>query len=478
MQTSLQSEEEEVRVIFEPNPGSQVQFLSCPYDELLYHGTRGPGKTLSLLMDYAQEVGDGWGLAWRGILFRQTYKQLSDVVVKSKEWFSQIFPQAKFNESDYVWKWPSGEELLLRYMDKETDYWNYHGHEYSWIGWEELTNWPAIGCYDSMMACFRSPIPNIPKRVRSTCNPWGAGHHWVKEYFIDATLPGIPITQTFRHPLTHKEITRTRTHIYGSVLENKRLMENDPSYLATLLTIKDENKRKAWLTGDWNIAAGGFFSDIWNPRVHVISQPFTPPKKWKCFTAFDWGSAKPFSLGMWTISNGDKAPDGNFYPVGALIRFDEWYGQKGHEANVGLRLTNDVLGAEIDKRLKRWEEKGVTFDTGVADPAIWNKQGGPSIYKQVTDGAGRPNLWEPAINDREDGWQQMRTLLAGDEDRGPKMYVMQNCRHWLRSVPILQRSEKNWDDVDTDAEDHAADETRYACMRNVRVVVQTQIIGI
>ena len=61
-------------VVWTPQPGSQTLFLSCPIFEALYHGTRGPGKTDALIMDFAQHVGQGLGSAWRGILFRQAIR--------------------------------------------------------------------------------------------------------------------------------------------------------------------------------------------------------------------------------------------------------------------------------------------------------------------------------------------------------------------------------------------------------------------
>lgn len=118
--------------IWTPHPGSQQQFLRCPADECLLHGSRGGGKTDSLLMDFLQHVGCGYGPDWRGILFREEYTQLTDVINKSKKWVSQIFPGAKYNGSDHRWTFPDGEELYLRYMRSPSDYWGYHGHEYPW----------------------------------------------------------------------------------------------------------------------------------------------------------------------------------------------------------------------------------------------------------------------------------------------------------------------------------------------------------
>ena len=128
-------------IAWAPQRGSQALVLACPISELLNDGTRGSMKTDTLLMDFAQHVGQGFGAAWRGILFRQSYPQLAEIVVRSKKWFNQIFPGAGYNKNEHIWTWPTGEELLFRYMDSPDDYWNYHGHQYPWIGWEEITQW-------------------------------------------------------------------------------------------------------------------------------------------------------------------------------------------------------------------------------------------------------------------------------------------------------------------------------------------------
>ena len=98
-----------MKVNWQAQGGSQSLFLTCPIFECLYEGTRGPGKTDALLMDFAQHCGRGFGANWRGVLFRQTYPQLADVVAKSKRWYYQLFPGIKFNGSDYIWTWPTFE---------------------------------------------------------------------------------------------------------------------------------------------------------------------------------------------------------------------------------------------------------------------------------------------------------------------------------------------------------------------------------
>ena len=143
-------------VIWRPQPVGQVAFLACPFREALFHSNRGAGKSDALLMNYLQGVGRGWGADWRGILFRQSFPQLADIIVKSNKWFKQIFPEAQYNKSEHVWHFPQGEQLLLRYVNDPEDYWNYHGHEFPWMGFEELTTWPTMDCYHRLKSLCRS----------------------------------------------------------------------------------------------------------------------------------------------------------------------------------------------------------------------------------------------------------------------------------------------------------------------------------
>jgi hypothetical protein len=158
-------------VIWQPACESQAAFLSCPVFEVLFQGTRGGGKTDCLLMDFAQFVGRGFGKDWAGILFRRTYPELEDVEKKANRWFPQIFPDAEYVAGKHLWKFRTGETLKFRHAERIADYQKYHGHEYPWIGWEELTNWATPDLYVKMMSVCRSSNPSVPRHIRATCNP-------------------------------------------------------------------------------------------------------------------------------------------------------------------------------------------------------------------------------------------------------------------------------------------------------------------
>lgn len=446
-------------VVWAPQPGSQTVFLGCPIYEALYEGTRGASKTDALLMDFAKDVGVGYGAAWRGVLFRETYKQLDDVVTRSKRWFYRIFPGARFlgSNDSYKWVWPTGEELLFRVMSRPDDYWDYHGHEYPWIGWEELCNWPSLECYASMKACSRSSVPGVPRRIRATTNPFGIGHHAVKAFFIDPAPPGV---------VMRDELGLERVRIHGHWSENKILLAAEPDYPAKIAASCDgnENRMRAWLHGDWDIVAGGFFDDVWDRPSHVV-QPFAIPSSWYIDRSFDWGSSKPFSVGWWAESDGTTAPNGKTYPRGTLFRIAEFYGWDGKHPDVGCKKTSAEIAKEIVSREKLWKERFKwRIHPGPADSSIFDVEDGHSIAAGMKTNKVEWTEADKSPGSRHAGWERIRGLLLAATKRpmeAPGLFVFDTCTHFIRTVPVLPRDDKDPEDVDTDAEDHIGDETRY-----------------
>ena len=461
-------------IIWEPHPGSQELFMTCPIFECLYEGNRGPGKTDALLMDYAQYIGC-FGEAWRGILFRETYENLKDVIAKSMKWFPRIFPKAKYNDSKHYWRWPDGEILFFSYAKNPKDYWNYHGHEYPWIGWEELTNWASLQLYLDMTSCCRSSYPGIPLHYRATANPFGPGHNVVKMRFIDRAKPGEIIIDESIHPKLGK-IINERVYIHGDRTENAHLSLADPDYEKRLSNITDPNKQKAWILGLWDIIAGGMFDDVWDQDIHWI-EPFEIPKSWSIYRVFDWGSAAPFSVGWWTESDGCevKLSNGKSYhfPRKTAFRIHEWYGWNG-EPNQGIKLANKKIGKGIRER----EEKhpllaGRKIRKGPADSSIWDEDDGTCIAEKINAGyhgaetKKKINIFTHANKKpgtRTKRWQIVREMFSAAKEKNkesPGMYIFNTCLQFKRTIPTLQRDEKNPEDIDTKSEDHIADEIGY-----------------
>ena len=473
--------------------GSQEAFLSSsPIFEVLFEGTRGGGKTDCLLMSFCMHVGKGYGAGWKGILFRQTYKQLTDVISKTKKWIPQIWPEAKFNHSEHTWTWPSGEQLLLRQFQKQDDYWNYHGHEYPWIGWEELCNWATDAGYKKMFSCCRSSTKGMPRMIRATTNPSGPGHNWVKHRFKPATH-----SMQVRKDLVDEDgmLEPPRLSIKSHIDENKALLENDPDYKQRIAaSAENEAQKKAWLHGDWDIISGGMFDDVWSPRYNIVT-PFDIPERWRITRSFDWGASRPFSVGWWAVSNGEDVQlrDGTWRSTlkGDVFRVKEWYGSTG-KPNEGLNMLASEIAEGIVRRELEWGwrnsgENWCRVKSGVADSQIFAAENGNCIAVdmktkvRLDDGFKYPGIqWMPADKrpgSRATGWTQMRQRLKNAHPSLKKdldgnvlavfprekagMFIFSECTQFIETVPVLPRDEKNMDDVNTDAEDHIADESRY-----------------
>lgn len=472
--------------IWEPLPGSQALLMSCPCNHILYEGTRGPGKTDGQIMFFRKHVGIGYGRFWRGVIFDREYKNLDDLISKSLRWFPQFFDGARFlsSRSDYKWVWPGGEELLFRQVKKKADYWSYHGQEFPFIGWNELSKYPTSEMYDSMMSCNRSSfipekhspdpeklLPKIPLVVLSTTNPYGAGHNWVKRKFIDVAAPGVVVKKTTNvfNPQTQQreDITKTQVRIFGSYKENIYL---DPEYVAELESITDPNKRKAWLWGDWDVVAGGAFDDVWREDIHIIPR-FAIPKSWRLDRSFDWGSTHPFSVGFWAEADGTEVVLHNgkrFCPArGSLIRCHEFYGSKEIGTNQGIKMS----GTDIAKNIVRIEKELLTqgwvkgkFRGGPADGQIYDKPqiDVESIAKKMEDHKVSWVRADKSPGSRKIGLELVRNALENAlRGEGPGLYIMDHCIAAKSTLPTLPRDEDDPDDIDTDAEDHPYDDIRY-----------------
>lgn len=474
------------KIVWSPMGGSQALALTAPANHILFDGTRGPGKTDTQLMRFRMRVGQGYGRFWKGVIFDRQYKNLEDLISKSQRWFNEFDDGARFSAGGGGgrWRWPTGEELAFRHIKRPSDYWNYHGHEYPFIGWNELTKYPTSELYDLMMSCNRSSfrpqdfprpdgtlLPEIPLEVFGTTNPFGVGHRWVKKRFIDPGVPGQLIKNIVNvfNPRTQKreDVVKTLVRIFGSYKENRYL---SPEYVAELELITDPNKRRAWLYGDWDIAAGFIFDDLWNSDVHVLPR-FKIPGNWYVDRAHDWGSSHPFATCWFAEANGEEVTleDGSRFapPPGTLIQFDEDYGTREIGTNRGLKLTAKEVARRVKEREQELYEREWVRDTifgGPADNQIAEvrERDVDTIEKKMQDEGVYWTRSDKSAGSRINGVQLMRERLKNSLDKeGPGFYVTRNCKATLDILPFLPPDEDNLDDVDTTSEDHLWDAIRY-----------------
>jgi len=437
-------------VIWEPQPGPQTDLVTCPIFEVFYGGARGGGKTEASIGDWFSHAGQ-YGEMASGLFVRRKLTQLIDVIKRFKRYGAKV--GAKWFEQKKELHMPNGAILKFAYLESNEDAEEYQGHEYTRIYVEEVTNFPFPDPINMLKGTLRSAA-GVPCGMRLTGNPGGPGHHWVKDRYINPNPKGYQVIRE-EEEVVMPDGTLTmaaieRVFIPARLQDNPKLLENDPTYILRLRQTGSETLVKAWLEGNWDGVDGTFFSEF-DENKHIYRGRLILPPHITRFRALDWGSAKPFSVGWYAVS------DGTFgFAKHAIIKYQEWYGWTG-KPNVGLKMSANMVGQGILKR-----EVDLKPSYGVADPSIFANNGGPSIAEMMlVEGCS----WFRGDNARQPGWEQMRKRLAAGDDLTSTLLIFhESCENTIRTLPYLQHDEKNAEDLDTDAEDHAGDETRYAIM--------------
>ena len=222
-------------------------------------------------------------------------------------------------------------------------------------------------------------------------------------------------------------------------------MEAQPDYVAQLEALP-EKLREAWRHGKWDVFEGQCFQEFTDSPEHYLDrtythviEPFDVPDDWTILRGFDWGYSHPFSCHWYAVDHS-----------GVLYCIRELYGCTG-EADVGVEWTVDRVAREIaaiesqDPMLKR------KHITGIADPAIWQENGGESIAETFE----RHRIYfQKGDHARLAGKMQCHYRLAFDDDGLPMFYVFNTCKHFIRTIPSLMYSETQVEDIDTKMEDH------------------------
>ena len=366
---------------------------------------------------------------------------------------------AEYNDSKKHILFPNGSRIIFRYCEDDRDAQRFQGTEVDVLFVDEATQ-QSEARMDMLRACVRG-VNDFPKRIYFTCNPGGEGHGWVKRLFIDRNFRDCERAEDY-------------SFIQSLVTDNKALMRADPEYVRKLSALP-EKLRRAWLDGDWEVCEGQFFEDF-RPGVdmsaalsrgvelsaeelrqqgrftHVIPAfdiSAGERRGWSLIRSYDFGYGRPFSCAWWAVDYD-----------GVLYRVLELYGGTG-EANQGLRWTPEKQFSEI-ARIEREHPwlRGRSI-SGVADPSIWDASRGESIAET----AGRFGIYfTPGDNRRVPGWMQCHYRLLFDEQGYPRMYVFDNCRAFIRTVPLMQFDSSRPEDLDSSLEDHVCDEWRYVCM--------------
>ncbi len=361
----------------------------------------------------------------------------------------RLFGRLKHDFSAFrgVLTFANGSRIIAGHFQNEKDIDAYLGLEYDVIGIEEATTLTARK-YQDISTCCRTSKPNWRPRIYSTTNPGGVGHGWYRAKFIV--------------PFQEKRETETR-FIPARVTDNRW---NNPEYVRVLQNLSGWQKR-AWLDGDWDIAAGQYFTTL-RREIHVVADfDETRAREWFC--ALDYGFAH-YTVALLGCTDGD----GNIFVV------DEhaerlWLPER-HAAAIKAMLGRHKIGG---RKLELTDLKRF-----VAGADVFSRQSdGTTIAAQY---AKHGITLRVANTDRVNGWAEILTRF-GDVEAGirPTLFMHQRCGRLTETLPTLQHDPNRPEDVlkvDADEDgiggDDCADALRYLVATKSRTITQRKLRGL
>jgi len=410
---------------------------------ILYGGAMGGGKSYWLRWELVKRLLYYYAkYSFRGVvvgLFCEDYpalkdRHLSKIKYELPDWLGTFNTQ----DHNFVLNKDYGEGVLaFRNLDDPS---KYQSSEFATEGVDELTKNKKDN-FDFLRTRLRWPgIPTFDCKFLAGTNPGGIGHEWVKKLWID---------KDFDDSEQERELF---TFIQAKAVDNPHL---DQGYYKSLESLPMDLKR-AFLEGDWDIFKGQYFKE-WRRELHVV-EPFELPMGGKRFISIDYGFAKPASVGWYYLNK-----EGISYRYRELYETELTYSA----------LTKMIISMTPDNEL---------IDYWVADPSIWAKKGetelsGAEIMEQTYGekmATSDPfRTIKPALrllkgnNDRINGWRVVREYLKPMLMQGrtiAKLQVFSTCTNFIRTFPSLVYDPIRVEDLDSDGEDHAADELRYGIM--------------
>lgn len=432
----------------------QYKFLSASQKHVGFGGARGGGKSWSVRTKAKILAATYAGI--KILIVRRTYPELVNNHIN--QLCEELNGLARYNKSEKIFTFPNGSSIKFGYCNNDRDLDQYQGAEYDVVFLDEATQLQEMWI-KKITACVRG-VNDFPKRIYYTCNPGGASHGYFKRLFIDKQYEGAEVPDDY-------------CFIQALVTDNKALMESQPDYIKQLEALPPK-LREAWLYGRWDIFEGQFFEDFRpTPDIELCTRAGITPEEalaqrrfthviepfdlnkgdcrgWKIMRSYDFGYNKPFSLGYWAVDYD-----------GVLYRIMEMYGCT-QTPDEGVKWSPDEQFKRISEfeREHPWLKNRKIVDS-IADPAIWDASRGESIAET----AERYGIYfSPGDHERIPGWMQVHYRFQFDENGYPRMYVFNNCKAFIRTIPLMMYSETHPEDIDTKLEDHCPDEVRYMCM--------------
>lgn len=341
----------------------------------------------------------------------------------------KVCPQHLGNYISGVLRLPNDGRVLIGGFRTEREIDNYLGIEYDSITIEE-NNLITYEKHRMIRGSLRSSRPDWRARLYSNFNPGGIGHGWVKRTFIE--------------PWQNGKETDTR-FIFATYRDNPFIDDTYKAYLEGLTGWLG----RAWRDGDWDIAAGQYFTN-WN-RAAVVKE--FEVGRWRYWLAMDYGFTH-YTVVYLLGQDGD----GHVYFV---------------DEHAARKMLPGQHAAAIRAMLRRHKIQQGSIEKFVAGADVFARREDSSIADQYKMLGLK---LEPAQMDRISGaGEWLRRLGDVMHDVRPTVTIHPRCARLIESIPQMQHDPRRPEDVlkvDVDEEGNGGDDfydaARYGLMETAR----------
>lgn len=480
-------------LLYKPSPwGVEYHQIGPDIHEALGAGAAGPGKSLVLLFEPFHQIfveserqtkeyheaaktnselhpidpGKSIGVC---LHMRRQLGELDETLSRADRFFPEIDPGAKFNAEKKIWSFSSGYKIKFGHCKDPDDWKQYYSQEYSFIIFDELTQFTDEQ-YDQITTRCRSSDPILRQmlKIRSMSNPVTIKKHgqslamrgnpnWVRDLFVAPAREGRKVLSR-NVEIVDQATGKRRVEQYRRMYLPAMLTDNpDKDFVRDYqlkLASKPPHIRDALMYGDWFVRVGGFYENVWSPAIHK-QNAFKIPSDWRWFRSMDWGFVKPGCIHWWALSDEDEL---------VCVR-EYWFSQKLAE-----EVAQDVCDIETDMGL--WDVKrGCSKISGPADTQLWEERGDQRTTKaEMFERAGV--RWDKA--DKRSRQRNAELLYGRLKRRGGEQrdgtwapqgitFFAATCPRITEHIQGVGASDRNPEEPEDTGDDHAHDSALYAC---------------